>query len=62
MPLIVLEPVCCPHGHTTNVVKNGQNDEGSGIQNLARGVQISPTTLIEGLKKIVISKQFIERC
>ena len=62
MPLIVLEPVCCPHGHTTNVVKNGQSDEGRGLQNPAQGLQISPIKLIEGLKKIVISKQLIERC
>jgi len=25
---MVLEPVCCPHCHTTDVVKNGQSAEG----------------------------------
>ena len=88
---MVLEPVCCPHCHTTDVVKNGQSAEGkqryrcrnaecprasfirnysyrgylpevkqqiadmamngSGIRDTARVLQISPTTVIEALKK-----------
>ncbi|MEM9116779.1 MAG: hypothetical protein AAGD09_02735 [Cyanobacteria bacterium P01_F01_bin.56] len=26
--LLVLEPGCCPHGHTANMVKNGKSAEG----------------------------------
>ena len=88
---MVLEPICCPHCHTTDVVKNGtsaegkqryrcRNDEctrasfilnytyrgylpevkqqivdmavnGSGIRDTARVLKISPTTVIEELKK-----------
>jgi insertion element IS1 protein InsB len=88
---MVLEPVCCPHGHTTDVVKNRKSDEGkqrdrcrtvdcsrasfildytdrghipevkqqvselamsgSGIRDTARVLRISPTTVIEELKK-----------
>lgn len=88
---MVLEPVCCPHCHTTNVVKNGKSGEGkqryrcrnvdcsrasfirdytyrghvpevkqqvsalamngSGIRDTARVLRISPTTVIEELKK-----------
>lgn len=88
---MVLEPVCCPHCHTTDVVKNGKSAEGeqrhrcrhtacarasfirdytyrghvpavkqqvsdmamngSGIRNTVRVLRISPTTVIEELKK-----------
>lgn len=88
---MVLEPVCCPHCHTTDVVKNGKSGEGkqryrcrhadcarssfildytyrghvpavkqqvsdmamngSGIRDTARVLRISPTTVIEELKK-----------
>ncbi|WP_239112192.1 IS1 family transposase [Halomicronema sp. CCY15110] len=88
---MVLEPVGCPHCHTTNVVKNGKSGEGqqryrcrhanctrasfildytyrghvlevkaqvsemamkdSGIRDPARVLGISPTTVIEELKK-----------
>ena len=88
---MVLEPVCCPHCHTTDVVKNGKSAEGkqryrcrnvecprasfilnysyrgylpgvkqqiadmamngSGIRDTARVLHISPTTVIEELKK-----------
>jgi transposase-like protein len=88
---MVLEPVCCPHCHTTDVVKNGQSAEGkqryrcrnvecprasfilnysyrgylpevkqqiadmamngSGIRDTARVLRVSPTTVIEALKK-----------
>lgn len=88
---MVLEPVCCPSGSSTNVVKNGKSDEGkqryrcrnadcsrrsfiredsyrgylpevkqqisdmavngSGIRDTARVLKISPTTVIEELKK-----------
>ena len=88
---MVFEPVCCPHCHTTDVVKNGKSAEGkqryrcrhaecprasfilnysyrgylpevkrqiadmavngSGIRDTARVLHISPTTVIEELKK-----------
>lgn len=88
---MVLEPVCCPHCHTTEVVKNGKSGEGkqryrcqnvdcarasfildytyrghvleikqqvselamngSGMRDTARVLRISPTTVIEELKK-----------
>ena len=88
---MVLEPICCPHCQTTEVVKNGQSAAGkqryrcrnvacarasfildypdrghvlevkapvsamamtgSGIRDTARVLGISPTTVIEELKK-----------
>ncbi len=51
MPLMFLEPVGYPHGPTTDMVKHGKGDEDSGIPNPARVLPISPTTMIEGLKK-----------
>lgn len=88
---MVLEPICCPHCHTTDGVKNGNRGEGkqryrcrhancsrasfilddtyrghvlevkeqvsemaingSGIRDTARVLRISPTTVIEELKK-----------
>ena len=88
---MVLEPVCCPPCHKTNVVKNGKSGEGkqryrcrnehsarasfildytyrgyipevkaqvselamngSGIRDTAQVLRISPTTVIEELKK-----------
>ncbi|MEM1279271.1 MAG: IS1-like element transposase [Cyanobacteria bacterium P01_H01_bin.152] len=93
---MVLEPVCRPHCHPTNVVKNGKSGEGkqryrcrnagcarssfildytyrghvlevkeqvsemamngSGIRDTARVLQISPTTVIEELKKTALLK------
>ena len=87
---MVLEPICCPRCHTTDVVKHGKSAEeqryrcrnvectrasfilnysyrgylpevkqqiadmatnGSGIRDTARVLKISPTTVIEELKK-----------
>ncbi|NEQ45306.1 MAG: IS1 family transposase [Leptolyngbya sp. SIOISBB] len=88
---MVLEPVCCPQCHKTNVVKNGKSGEGkqrdrcrndhcarasfildytyrgyipevkaqvselamngSGSRDTARVLRISPTTVMEDLKK-----------
>ncbi len=88
---MVLEPVCCPHCQSPDVVKNGKSGEGkqryrcrnadcarasfmldysyrghipvvkqpvsemamngSGIRDTARVLRISPTTVIEELKK-----------
>ena len=96
---MVLEPICCPHCQTTEVVKNGQSAAGkqryrcrkvacarasfildypdrghvpevkapviamamtgSGIREPARVLRISPTTVIEELKKTVTWSQCI---
>jgi transposase-like protein len=88
---MILEPLCCPKCHTTDVVKHGKSAEGkqryrcrnaecsrasfilnyryrgylpevkqqiadmavngSGIRDTARFLKISPTTVIEELKK-----------